>query len=270
MSVILCRRERVSHPFFIESLGIRVGSSQELCYAFYHHPLLLIDDLMGQDLMDFIREELGMGATAGRMEKWIRSGENPDDALIMFMQDCDYYSSLEISRFRQQLVSLRKLPTLEYEKKKGDCLFGFRQYGKAIDIYQKILEMSDHMKCDDKFLGRVWNNLAVCYTRIFQFGKAMDAFEKAFLRLKQEKILESMYQITCLNPGSRLKDRYEALVTPEKREIWDQEIKEKEKEAENCEKLKELEQLFAGDLETRMKEAARQVEAWKQDYRRMA
>lgn len=95
MSVILCRRERVSHPFFIESLGIRVGSSQELCYAFYHHPLLLIDDLMGQDLMDFIREELGMGATAGRMEKWIRSGENPDDALIMFMQDCDYYSSLE-------------------------------------------------------------------------------------------------------------------------------------------------------------------------------
>ena len=142
MSVILCRRERVSHPFFIESLGIRVGSSQELCYAFYHHPLLLIDDLMGQDLMDFIREELGMGATAGRMEKWIRSGENLDDALIMFMQDCDYYSSLEISRFRQQLVSLRKLPTLEYEKKKGDCLFGFRQYGKAIDIYQKILEMS--------------------------------------------------------------------------------------------------------------------------------
>ena len=46
--------------------------------------------------------------------------------------------------------------------------------------------------------------------------------------------------------------------------------KEKEKEAENCEKLKELEQLFAGDPETRMKEAARQVEAWKQDYRRMA
>ena len=45
---------------------------------------------------------------------------------------------------------------------------------------------------------------------------------------------------------------------------------EKEKEAENCEKLKELEQLFAGDPETRMKEAARQVEAWKQDYRRMA
>ena len=82
MSVILCRRERVSHPFFIESLGIRVGSSQELCYAFYHHPLLLIDDLMGQDLMDFIREELGMGATAGRMEKWIRSGENPLGRII--------------------------------------------------------------------------------------------------------------------------------------------------------------------------------------------
>ena len=131
-------QERAGFPsIFIEESGNPRGIVTGALLCFYHHPLLLIDDLVGQDLMDFIREGVRHGATAGRMEKWIRSGENPDDALIMFMQDCDYYGSLEISRFRQQLVSLRKLPTLEYEKKKGDCLFGFRQYMERLLIFTR-------------------------------------------------------------------------------------------------------------------------------------
>ena len=39
MSLLLCRRERVKHPFYIEVLGIHIYSSQELCYVIYHHPL---------------------------------------------------------------------------------------------------------------------------------------------------------------------------------------------------------------------------------------
>lgn len=270
MSVILCRKEKVSHPFFIESLGVHIASSQELCYVFYHNPLLLIDELVGQDLIDFIRGELGMVMTAGKMEKWLRSGESTDQVLVLFMQECDYYNAAEISRFRQKLANLRKLPPLEYEKKKADSLFGVQQYGKAIEIYQKILETSEHEKMNEKFVGQVWNNLAVCCTRIFQFGRAMDAFEKAFVRLKQEKVLKSMYQITCLNPGSRLKDRYEVMVTEEKKQLWSEEIQMMEQTAGSARQLKKLEKLFEKEPEKRLEEAAKQVEIWKQEYRRMA
>ena len=64
MSVIFCRREQVSHPYFIESLGVHVYTSQELCYVIYHYPLLAMDDFVNQNLIDFIRKELDMGFTA--------------------------------------------------------------------------------------------------------------------------------------------------------------------------------------------------------------
>ncbi len=46
---------------------------------FTHQPLLMIDDLIGDRILigNLFREEVGRGATAGRMEKRIRSGEKP-------------------------------------------------------------------------------------------------------------------------------------------------------------------------------------------------
>ena len=44
MSLLLCRREFVKHPFYIEILGIYIYSSQELCYVICNHPLLVMED----------------------------------------------------------------------------------------------------------------------------------------------------------------------------------------------------------------------------------
>ena len=50
MSLLLCRREKVKHPFYIEVLGIHIYSSQELCYVIYHHPLLVMNDFVDASL----------------------------------------------------------------------------------------------------------------------------------------------------------------------------------------------------------------------------
>ena len=42
MSFILCRQEEVTHPLYIEALGVHIWSSQELCYVIYNYPLLAI------------------------------------------------------------------------------------------------------------------------------------------------------------------------------------------------------------------------------------
>ena len=74
MSLLLCRRERVKHPFYIEVLGIHIYSSQELCYVIYHHPLLVMNDFADASLFSFIKNELGLGFLAGRLEKLIEEG----------------------------------------------------------------------------------------------------------------------------------------------------------------------------------------------------
>ena len=70
MSLLLCRREPVKHPFYIEVLGIHIYSSQELCYVICNHPLLVMDGFVGKALYSFVKNELGMGFVAGRMESF--------------------------------------------------------------------------------------------------------------------------------------------------------------------------------------------------------
>lgn len=270
MSVILCRPEKVSHPYFMESLGVYIYSSQELCYAMYHHPLLVMDGFVNQNLIDFIREELGMGFAALKMERWMKSGENQDELLFLFMQECDYYTTVELNRMRQKVAAFRKLPPLEYARQKADYLFGFKQYGKAIAGYEKILEDAGYVKADDFFLGQIWNNLGACYARIFRFEKAMEAFETAYSKTKSQEVLRKMFHLTCLDSELVFKEKYQAIAGREKQEEWRKDLEQAQAQAEKSEEVEKLGQLFAKDPIKRMEGAALLTERWKQEYRSMA
>ena len=84
MSLLLCRRERVKHPFYIEVLGIHIYSSQELCYVIYHHPLLVMNDFADASLFSFIKNELGLGFFSWPYGKADRSRGKPEEALYLF------------------------------------------------------------------------------------------------------------------------------------------------------------------------------------------
>ena len=75
MSLLLCRLEPVKHPFVVAELGVRLFSSQELCYVIYENPLLVMEDFVDERLIQFIREDLDMDFLAGKLENWKKSGE---------------------------------------------------------------------------------------------------------------------------------------------------------------------------------------------------
>ena len=86
MSLWLCRQERVNRPFLVEPLGIHLYSSQELSYVIYHYPLLVLDGFVGENLFTFLREELNHGFLALKLERWMKSNEDPDEVLILILQ----------------------------------------------------------------------------------------------------------------------------------------------------------------------------------------
>lgn len=270
MSVIFCRKEQVSHPYFIESLGVHVYTSQELCYVIYHHPLLAMDDFINQNLIDFIRKELDMGFTALKMERRMKAGENGDETLFLFLKECGYYTSGEINGLRQKISGFRKLSSLEYAKRKADYLFEYKQYGKAIAFYIRILEDVRYARMDHGFQGRIWNNLGACYARVFQLGKAMEAYEQAYEKNGDQVILKNIHHLTKLNPKLSLKAEYQSAVTKEAMEAWEADFLEAGEEAKECKEQEKIKELFAKDPIRRMEEAGRMVEGWKQEYRGMA
>lgn len=268
MSLLLCRQEAVRRPFYVEALGIHLYSSQELSYVIYSYPLLVLDGFVDEPLLNFLRDELNQGFLALKLERWLRAGENPDDALVLILQECDYYNAGEIAKFKQKLVELRKKHPAEYRRLKADELFSMRQYSKAVKVYEELLELPMDSFVNDAFLGRVWYNLGSCRARLFQFAAAYEAYEKAYLKTSQPAILERMYGLTQLDEKLTLGDRIKALVTEEQTESWKRQFGEAQQNASRADGVVQLEQLFQKDSIRRQTGETKLLQRWKQEYRR--
>ena len=249
MSLILCRQEPVKHPFYFEGLGVRLFSSQELCYAIYNNPLLVMDQFVDQNLIRFIREDLDMAFLAARLEKWQQSGEEPDELLAMILHECDYYTASEVSRFQQGLAAYRRMPAPEFLKAKADYLFSRKQYGKAVAEYGRILDLPKGDRMDDAFQSKIYNNLGAAYARLFMTDKACQAYQKSFDLVKNGDVLKRICH------------------TDELKEECQREKESAQALAAQADSLQELEQLFQKDPIKRFQGAGELIRKWKQEYR---
>lgn len=269
MSLILCRQETCKHPYFIEHLGIHIASSPELCYVIYNNPLLAMGDFVNARLIEFIREELNMTFLAGKLEKWKKSNEEPDEMLIMILQECTYYTPREVTKFRQTLQAYRKLSPSEFTKETADYYFSLRQYVTAVTYYEKILDDWRLKSLSDEFTAKVWNNIGASYAGIFWFEKAMSAYDMAYNFQKNIETIKRIYQLTLLNPQLPLKERYQALITDEMKHIWEEELAQAENEAGASEAIQDIDTLFDRDPLKRLAGAGQLLTKWKQEYRKM-
>lgn len=269
MSLILCRHEPVEHPYYIERLGIHIFSSQELCYIIYNHPLLAMGDFVNDHLIQFIRDELKQTFLAGKLSAWKRSNEDPDEMLIIILQECYYYTAKEIQKFRQKILAYRRMNKAEFMKEKADYYFSLKQYGAAVHYYEKILEDWRLKSLSDEFTAAIWNNIGASYAGIFWFEKAMTAYDMSYNFQKSTDTLKKIYQLTLLNPELKVKERYKSLITEERKAEWTRELKEAMEEAGQTEKMSELALLFDRDPIRRTAGTAELLNRWKKEYRMM-
>lgn len=268
MSLLLCRQEAVRRPFYVETLGIHLYTSQELSYVIFSYPLLVLDGFVDDRLLAFLRDELNQGFLALKLERWLKAGEDPDEALVMILQECDYYNAGEIAKFKQKISELRKKHPAEYHRLKADELFSMRQYSRAAKVYEELLELPADDFVNDRFLGRVWYNLGSCRARQSQFAEAYEAYERAYLKTAQPVILERMYGLTQLDEKLKLGDRIKALVTEEQTENWKRLLAQAQQNASRADGVVQLEQLFKKDSIRRQAGETRLLQRWKQEYRR--
>ncbi len=269
MSLILCRYEPVKHPYFIERLGIHIMSSQELCYILYNHPLLAMDGFIDQALIQFIEEELDMPFLAGKLSAWKKGGEDPDEMIFIILQECYYYTSREVMKLRQKIGSYRKMNEAEFAKETADYYFRLKQYGAAIECYEKILDSWRIKSLSDEFTAKIWHNIGASYAGIFWFGKALAAYDMAYNFEKKPETLKKIYQLTLLDPQLKLKERYQAAITERQKRQWEQELQRVMEDAGKGDAVREIRELFNKDPLKRTAGAEKLVTEWKRAYRKM-
>ncbi len=269
MSLLLCRQEHVTRPFYAEEMGIRIYSSQELSYVIVHYPLLVMDGFVSDALLNFLREELNHGFLALKIERWLKSGENPDETLVMILQECDYCTGAQISRFRQTVADIRKKHPAEYRKRKADEFFSIRQYRRALELYQELADWKADSVVDDHFRACVLNNMGSCYARMFRLEEAFDAYSRSYAAWNQQSVLERIYYLSKLDARLKPGERQKFRLTPELQEKWDADMEAARQRAAGSEAAGQLEVLFKRDLPRRQEGEAKRIAKWKQEYRSM-
>ncbi len=276
MSLLLCRQEPVKNPFYIEVLDIRIYSSQELCYVIFNHPLLVMDEFVDSSLFDFIRQDLALPSLADRMEKLVETGSRPEEVLSLFLLECDYYTEKEVQQFKAAAASYRKLPAGEYEKARADYMFEKRQYGRAAVRYEAVLETLQEdggagkaEQEQEAFQARIYNNLGASYAQMFQFHKALAAYEKAYELGGSRDVLRRMYFLGRFAPELELKKIFSSQIKEEEKKMWDQEVSQAILDGEQAEEVRSLRSLFKKDPVKRMNGAVALVSRWKKEYRKM-
>lgn len=269
MSLLLCRQEPCRHPYYIERLGLHISSSPELCYVIFNNPLLAMGGLIDDHLIQFIKEELDLPFLAGKLEKWKRSGEDQDEMMFMILQECYYYTSKEISKLRQAVSAYKKMSPTEFTKETADYYFHLKQYATAVLYYEKILDDWRLKSLSDDFTAKVWNNMGASYAGIFWFEKAISAYDMSYNFNKNPDTLKRIYQLTLLNPEFPLKERYQTLITDERKLAWKSELEAERQKAKDSGDVKEIEKLFNKDPIKRIAGAGELLARWKQDYRKM-
>ncbi len=73
----------------------------------------------------------------------------------------------------------------------GGIARGKEDFGKAIDFYQRVLNISQEN-------GEVWGSLGHCYLMMDDLQKAYTAYQQALYRLPNPKVSNSLGAYCCL------------------------------------------------------------------------
>ena len=163
---------------------------EELAYFLYQNIYLVDKRMLGEHLWDWIRTEIGNAELAERLRKGAEAGSSLQNMVLTILRSVDYYSMEELNQLSSKMKILNTYQEQERLKLRADEFFNNGNYQAAIYEYEKILDIRQSDRLGVEFYAHVWNNLGVCYCRLFLFGKAARAFRTSWQYQKDPDVLK--------------------------------------------------------------------------------
>lgn len=177
--IILCRGQRTDKPYVTPQTDIKLYSAEELCYYIYNNIYLIGQDLIDDNLIEFL-QAVGEGELAARVKKLKESGASLAQILVTILKSIDYYSVAEIEQLKEILNTLGKQSVCERLKARGDGYLNAKFYFAAISCYESIIKDykgKDLLAAD---YAKVYHNLGTAYARMFMYEKAVEYYDEAY------------------------------------------------------------------------------------------
>lgn len=196
--LILCTGKTAKEPYYFKLTGTPVYTIEELCYYIRHNLETVSEELFNQELIVFIREELGLKERADFLEELLRKKAGIKDLVVSILCSCDLYDKIEISQLLAEIDIIFRLTPVQRKKRQADFCIFHHQYKEARKAYTAILNSKEFTELTSEEYGDILHNLGVLEARTGAFTEASDKFREAYERNRNERSLKQyLYALKC-------------------------------------------------------------------------
>lgn len=195
---LICIGKIGKKGYYFEDTGIQIFSYEELCYYLKRHMICYIHTLPGEDLLVYLRDELGLEKLYKQLIRLMDPEKDQMKYFSTLFREGHYFNEEEIRDILDEYRSLMNAPVYLQRKWMGDLLVSAGRSARAIECYKAALEEHE-VSLEDT--GRIYHNAGIAEARLFRFQNAKINFIKAYQHLGEETSLFYYYAITALLEG---------------------------------------------------------------------
>lgn len=272
--LIQCSSKLAKKPYHFYATDTRVYSIEEVCYYIHENIYRMQGEVFDQGFAVWLREELGMEETAGKMEKMLKNHDDLKDIVVTLCCSCDYYEEAQINELIRIMEETDHLPDRKKLKIQGDTELQCGHYERALEVYMSILRSEDMLQAKPEEYGVFYHNIGVAFGRLGEYKKAADFFLNAYEKAQRKEDLQSY--LFALRLAGRDQDWEQAAkeldMKAEQLAHLEEEYKETRKRcsvAKNVRRVKSLRHMIdSGKLSEYYDRIKRNIGEWKEEYRR--
>lgn len=198
MSYDLCLLPQAKKPYYIENIRTNVYSLEELCFYLYHNACLIDETLMNERLLDWLRDELGLGRLYRQLYDQLEKKSDAGFFILPIFREAGYLTNEQMREYQEQLAKLEVQSIDMKQKLRGDYLVKEKMYARAVWEYRQILKRRNPSKLGVQFYASIWNNLGAAYAGLFEFEQAADCFGEAYRLVKTKEAFRKYISILPL------------------------------------------------------------------------
>lgn len=175
---LLCTGRYALRPYYLEKIGRRIYSIEELCYCIVQNAYMIDTDSFDMDLIDWIEVELGLKKLSDELRTMV---VHKCSAASFFGMIIDYVGYTTKEDYDKTVEVLRGNADMDiYEKRMARAEFLMKQghLSQAFDEYETILKNTPDMDVNVK--AKIEHNEGVLYAHLFMYDRAGELFLKAY------------------------------------------------------------------------------------------
>ena len=187
MRVCISVGNYATNPYNIPGLEVSVRCIEELCYLLGENAVLLDQNIMKKELVDWINLECGLPELAHELYPIVQRAGSLSGFVCLILEYIGLQDNNYIEDVRHTLKRGAGLSTIERHKKQVDYLVSKKRYASAVRGYMALTDKWETVTLDHSVtlpgitvLASIYHNMGVAYAGMMLYEQAAEAFEKAY------------------------------------------------------------------------------------------